>query len=177
MKGLGFLRRGLARIWRLPFLANIRRNHALEHATIHLLSARLPGVRLAGRSTSRGFYIYGDVPTPLLETTVREAMHRLQAGEHDLALHPHCGTNLATASVLTGLATAVSVMGRRRRWWDKLLTALPTALAALTLAQPLGYWVQEHVTTEAQLPQADIVHIQQFRWRRMTVHFVRMRYT
>ena len=165
------------RFWHWPVLANIRRNHAVEHATIHLLSARLPGVKLAGRSTSRGFYVYGNVPTLMLEEAVREALIRLRRGEHDLALHPHCGTNLVTASALAGVATALSMAGKRRQWGDKLLAALAAALAALDVAQPLGYWLQEHVTTEAAIPEADIVHIRRFEVGRVPVHFVRMRYT
>lgn len=165
------------RFWHWHVLANIRRNHAVEHATIHLLSARLPGTKLAGRSTSRGFYVYGDVPITLLEQAVREAVVRLRRGEHELALHPHCGTNLVAASTLAGFATALAMVGRRRRWWDRLLAALAAALAALTVAQPLGYWLQEHVTTEASIPEADIVHIRRFSVGRMPVHFVRMRYT
>lgn len=172
--------RGLAWIrwlWNMPPLRNTRRNHAVEHATIHILTARLPGVRLAGRSTARGFYIYGDVPTHLLEEAVREAIARLQQGEHRLALHPHCGTNLVTASTLAGVATAVALAGKHRRWWDKLLASLAAATAALTVAQPLGYWAQEYLTTDARLPQADVVHIRRFQTRYITVHFVRIRYT
>lgn len=165
---------GLRRLWNVGPLLNTRRNHAIEHATIHLLSARLPGVRMAGRSTHRGFYIYGEVPTHVLEETVREAISRLQQGEHNLAIHPHCGTNLVTASVLAGVATVISAAGRRRRWWDKILAGLAAATVALAAAQPLGYWIQEHVTTDAIIRRAELAHIRRFQVGGMSVHFVRL---
>ena len=172
MKGI----RSLQRLWNMKPLLNTRRNHAIEHATIHLLSARLPGVRMAGRSTHRGFYIYGNVPTEMLEQAVREAITHLREGDYRLALHPHCGTNLVTASVLAGLATILSVAGKRRHWWDKLVAGLGAATAALAAAQPLGYWVQEHVTTDAIVGTAELAHIRKFQAGGMTVHFVRIVY-
>ena len=165
---------GVRWVWNLKPLLHTRRNHAIEHATIHLLSARLPGVRMAGRSTPRGFYIYGNVPTDLLEQAVREAIARLRRGEYRLALHPHCGTNLVTASVLAGVATVFSVAGRRRRWWDKLLAGLAAATVAVAAAQPLGYWVQEHITTDAAVAAAELAHIRRLRAGGMTIHFVRI---
>ncbi len=168
------LTRLLTSIWNAGPLRNTRRNHAIEHATIHLLSRRVSDTRLAGRSTHRGFYIYGNVPTEVLEQTTREAIERLQCGEHELAIHPHCGTNLVTASVLAGMTTAFALAGKRRRWWDKLLSALVATTVALAASQPLGYWLQEYVTTEATVSQVDVAHIRRFQVGNMTVHFVRI---
>ncbi|MBE9507029.1 MAG: hypothetical protein IMY86_03185, partial [Chloroflexi bacterium] len=47
----------------LPPVSRVRRNHALEHATMHVLSERYRNLRLVGRSSLWGFYIYGNVPT------------------------------------------------------------------------------------------------------------------
>lgn len=166
----------LQKLWHLAPIANTRRNHAIEHATVHLLSARLPGVRMAGRSTPFGFYIYGDVPTEMVERAVREAIRRLQAGEHQLAVHPHCGTNLVTASVLAGVATVLAVAGKKRRWWDRVPAALMAATVALAAAQPLGYWAQENITTDPQVAHAHVVHIQRRQVGNMPVHYVRVSY-
>ncbi len=166
--------RVLTSLWNAGPLRNTRRNHAIEHATIHLLSGRVSGTRIAGRSNPRGFYIYGNVPTEMVEHAAREAIARLQRGEHELAIHPHCGTNLVTASVLAGMTTAFALAGKRRRWWDKLLSALVVTALALAASQPLGYWLQEHVTTEATISQADVAHIRRFQMGNMTVHFVRI---
>src|SRR5690606_39313938 len=96
--------RALARL-AAPFLntsivRRVRRNHGLEHATIHLLSRKLKNLNMAGRSTASGFYLYGNVSTAEIEQTVAEALNRMRAGEHGLAIHPNCGTGLVTAGVL-----------------------------------------------------------------------------
>ncbi|MER3469342.1 MAG: hypothetical protein C4314_05250, partial [Thermoflexus sp.] len=56
----------------------IRRNHALEHATVHLLSQRFPGQPMAGRSTPSGFYLYGNVPMEAVVAAAHEALERLR---------------------------------------------------------------------------------------------------
>ena len=79
----------------MPVVARVRRNHALEHATIHVLSQHDRTLRLVGRSSPSGFHIYGQVDTQVLASAVSEALVRLQSGEVELAVHPRCGTNLA----------------------------------------------------------------------------------
>ncbi|NPA90388.1 MAG: hypothetical protein GXO55_02885 [Chloroflexi bacterium] len=162
---------------RIPPVANTRRNHAIEHATIHILSERLPGVSMAGRSTPFGFYIYGDIPTDALRDAVREAIRRLQEGEMRLAIHPHCGTNLVTASVLAGLAAVLSLAGKKRKWWDRLPTALVSTTLALAAAQPLGYWAQDVLTTDPHVSKAQLVSIRRSGAGKHKIHFVRLTHT
>ena len=45
----------------IPAVDRTRRNHGLEHATITILSQRIRGVSLVGRSTPNGFHLYGNV--------------------------------------------------------------------------------------------------------------------
>src|SRR5260370_39939288 len=75
------------------FGRRIRQNHALEHATITILSGMVPDLRVSARSSSSGFIILGDVDLGLLRRALDEALRRLQAGEAELAIHPNCGTN------------------------------------------------------------------------------------
>src|SRR5579864_6326271 len=49
--------------YQLTLGAPVRENHALEHATIVLLSKRFPEVRFSGISFASGFFVFGDVPT------------------------------------------------------------------------------------------------------------------
>jgi len=42
-------------------IERIRRNHALEHATLHVLESQRPNLRAGGRATAHGFYLYGDL--------------------------------------------------------------------------------------------------------------------
>ena len=55
-------------------IGSIRRNHALEHATIAVLANKLGhDVRLVGRATRNGFYLYGDMPTEGVRGATTEA--------------------------------------------------------------------------------------------------------
>lgn len=89
----------------------LRRNHAVEHATMHILARRHPYLNAVARTDLDGFNVYGQVDTKTLADTAAEALGRLQNGESDLAVHPRCGTNLAVSGLLAGVGTFVA-MGR-----------------------------------------------------------------
>ena len=134
------------------FVSRVRRNHGLEHATIHLLSARYPRTMFVGRSDLSGFFLWGDVPGEAVAQATREALSRLRAGERRLAIHPNCGTNLLTASLLAGTAAYLSMAGSSSRNWrdrfDRLPLAIFASMLGLLVAQPLGTWIQAGLTVE-----------------------------
>lgn len=147
-----------------PSLSRVRRNHGLEHATIHLLSRRFPQRSFIGRSDPGGFYIYGEVETSILEEIVLEGLDRLQHGEHQLAIHPNCGTNLVTSGLLAGGASFLALMGSDREGWRRRLDRLPNAIllamGALLIAQPLGRTAQKHITVQADPEDLQVIGIQ-----------------
>jgi hypothetical protein len=141
------------------YIESVRRNHALEHATVSLLIARLgPDIRLIGRASEDGFFIYGDVPSDALADCAKEGLARLKRGEAFWAVTPLCGTNIATAGILASLSTmAVLGSGQRR---DNLGMAIVAGIVAVTVAQPLGRLIQRHVTTSPDLADTEIVSIE-----------------
>ncbi|MCH6555629.1 MAG: hypothetical protein IH797_03335 [Chloroflexi bacterium] len=150
----------------------IRRNHALEHATISILLSRHgPHVRVVGRAAPDGFYIYGDIPTERLREFAHEGLARLQRGESHLAVSPLCGTNLAVAGVLAGLASLFA-MGSRNRL-QGIPGAIMAAMLAVIAAQPLGRLVQKHVTTSPELDGVRIVSVEPMGRRFPRLHKVR----
>lgn len=153
-------------------IGRVRRNHALEHATIHVLTEKHHRLRVVGRSTFNGFFLYGDLSTEMVVEAAQEAHRRLRAGERHLAVHPKCGTNLVTAGSLAGLATFAVMGSSRRRRLDLLPSALLAATAALILAQPLGPQLQAHITTWADLGDLTIKGVQRKDRGGLTVHFV-----
>lgn len=135
-----------------------RRNHALEHATVQIILARLgPTTRLVGRAVPDGFFIYGAIPTDVIERSVQEGLGRLQNGEAALAVTPLCGTNIAVAGILTGALSMLS-MGRTRSP-GRLPSVITAAMLGIVAAQPLGRLVQEHITTRPDLERTRIVGI------------------
>jgi len=131
----------------IPAIVRVRRNHALEHATMHVLARHHQTLRLVGRSSLSGFHIYGQVDTEALASAASEALVRLQNGERELAVHPRCGTNIALAGVLAGVSTFGVMTGRSHSKLDKLPQVVLAATAAILVAQPLGGWVQSRITT------------------------------
>jgi hypothetical protein len=150
------------RIPESSFFSRIRRNHGLEHATLHVLSQLHPKTNMAGHSDTGGFWIIGDVPIEDVYESVEQALTRLRAGEENLAIHRNCGTNFVTAGVLAGSAAGLSMLGAGTRVRDKL-ERLPLAMllatAALILAQPLGFALQERVTTSGKPGELRVVEI------------------
>jgi hypothetical protein len=65
----------------LPLIADIRRNHALEHATINVLSESCADLNLVGRSDWTGFTLYGPIHTDEVAAAASIALERLRAGE------------------------------------------------------------------------------------------------
>ncbi len=140
-----------------PWLDAIRRNHALEHATVAVLLARHGPMRLAGRATASGFVIIGNLDPAELEDAAHEALRRLRAGESSLAVSPLCGTTLAVGAGLSALAaTLVLATGRP---WTRLPNAFTAAAIAGIAGQPAGRWVQQHVTTLADHRRVEILGV------------------
>lgn len=147
---------------KIPWLARVRRNHGLEHATLHVLAKRYPGKNMAGHSDNKGFWLIGDLSTEEVASAVDEALQRMQAGESNLAVHPNCGTNFATAGTMAGVAGAAAMLGvgpRKRDKLDRLALAASLATIALIFAQPVGLFVQKYFTTSGVPGELNVVEI------------------
>jgi len=161
------------RLFNTSFIAHTRRNHALEHATIHLLNGRHPTAKLGGWSTPAGFYVYGHVPTADVQGAASEALYRLRRGERNLAVYPRCGTNLVTAGTLVGsIAFLTMLPGDNRSRRERLPLLILLSTLALLLAQYLGPAVQEYVTTDVNHSDSHIVKVERGTAGRTPVHRV-----
>jgi hypothetical protein len=150
---------------------SVRRNHALEHATIAVLLAKLGQMRVIGRATADGFYIYANVPTSRLGEFAEEALDRLKRGESHLAVSPLCGTNLVVAGMLAGIGSYLALDSGRNRLGG-LPGAITAAMIGVLAAQPLGRLVQKHYTTSPDLAGVSIVSIERI-GRGSTLHKIR----
>lgn len=141
----------------LLFGRRIRQNHALEHATVTVMTRRMPDLRLSARSNSRGFVIFADLDPVLVRRAGEEALARLQAGESELAIHPNCGTNLAVGTSLAMIGSLFALMALRPR--VRVASAVASSVAGLAAARPLGTVVQRHVTTLPDLRGVSITSV------------------
>ena len=130
----------------------IRRNHALEHATINIL--RRKGMRgaIGGMSGPNGFWLIGKVDPTTLQEASEEALARLRNGEKHLAIQQQCGTNYVVPGVLAGLAAwLVMIFPGKHDWkdrWERLPVVMMMVTLVTILAKPLGPLVQEKLATD-----------------------------
>lgn len=129
-----------------------RRNHALEHATIHVLSNHFPGLTLAGHSNPTGFVLLGDLPVESVREAVVEALSRLQNGEHQLAIHDGCGTNYVATSSLAAIFGFMAMSGTRnnRERLQRMPWMMIFSMLAVILGLPFGRVLQKNVTTNPE---------------------------
>lgn len=150
-------------------ISRVKRNHGLEHATIHILSESHKRFSAQGNSDHRGFHlnIYGDVTEDDVRAAVAEAHRRMKAGERHLAVHPNCGTVLVTTAALATLAAQVALAvenwrepsgGRVRPL--SVLNAMPGAMVAVVgaiiVGRPLGVRLQERYTVDGDLADLEV---------------------
>lgn len=128
-------------------LHRTRQHHAIEHATLHVLASRHTDKRFTGYSDPLGFTIAGDVDEHSLRRAVGDALLRLQAGEHSLAIHPNCGTNLVTSAVLVALVA--SITGRKRNALERFITTLIAVVPVIFFAKTIGLYLQGYTTSTA----------------------------
>ncbi len=142
----------------MNIITAVRRNHALEHATIAVLMSRLgPSIRLMGRAAPDGFHVVGNVSEESVADAAREGLARLKSGDHSLAVSPLCGTNLAAAGLLAGIGALLAM--RRNRGWGGLHEVVLATTVGVVLGQPLGRRVQKHLTTSPEVEGMRIVGV------------------
>src|SRR5215211_2546616 len=145
----------------LPLLLETRRNHSVEHATLHILARKYPKMTMGGHSNPTGFYLMGGFTKEEIQEAADEAMRRIRAGEKELAIHEGCGTNIATSTLLPAAFAFVPMQQARSNFWRVFLIPFAIGLAVFGyfLSKPLGPWLQRNVTTEANLGSMRIVDI------------------
>jgi hypothetical protein len=134
----------------------LRRNHALEHATIVVLMEREPGRKLSGFSTDEGFYVQGVRSTQEVESAAREALRRLRNGEKGLAIHRNCGTTIVAANLLAAILFLGALGLGLYMNWPLYLLILVSVVLAFALRVPLSLLLQRFVTTDADLTNAEV---------------------
>ncbi|MBW4576170.1 MAG: hypothetical protein KME08_12915 [Aphanothece sp. CMT-3BRIN-NPC111] len=139
----------------------LRQVHALEHATVWVLSdaanflgysrsptaPQLDNEQLGGLSTDQGFYLYGQVNAAQLQRAVRIALQRLTNGEWHLAVHPRCGTNLSVGILLTAGLVLSTYLILPRSPIEQIFGLGLAATAATHLTPDLGSLAQRYLTT------------------------------
>jgi len=162
-------------ILEFPPIARTRRNHGLEHATIHVLSKKYPHVSLGGISTPKGFTIIGNVPTEDVAEAAIEALKRLRAGEAELAQHPNCGTNFVISGMFAGFGAWLGMVGVGKGFGKKtrrLPVMMLMATLALILTRQVGPMVQKEITTTGDPGEMELVRVETALQTNLKIHHI-----
>jgi hypothetical protein len=148
----------LSPVLNAPYVLRVRRNHGLEHGTVHMLNRQK--YILSGISSLTGFVLIGDVPTEKVQKAADEALRRFRKGERALAIHPNCGTNLVTSVLLTTFIGAAGFAGTtRRQAWERFGMVALLMMGAALYSLPLGLKLQEHFTTSGDMGDLEVVRV------------------
>ena len=150
-------------ILNFPPISRIRRNHGLEHATIHTLSEKFPNIPIGGISSPFGFTILGEVETEDVAEAAVEALKKLRAGQSDLAMHPNCGTNFAVSGIFAGLAAWLGMVGvgnSTKKKLERIPLMMTLATMALILTRPLGPIIQKQITTTGDPQRLELTKVE-----------------
>ncbi|MCJ7622197.1 MAG: DUF6391 domain-containing protein [Anaerolineaceae bacterium] len=157
-------------------VGQVRRNHAMEHATLHMLTKKKNSQFFAGHADHRGFRIFGNATTEEVHEAVEEALVRLRAGEKRLAVHPNCGTNFVVSGIMAGCAAWLGMLGTEssfRRKLDRLPIIIMVTTLVLIYSRALGPLMQEHLTTNAKIGNLQVIEIMRHDRGRAIIHRIR----
>ncbi len=149
-------------LWQTFTNKQVRRNHALEHATANVLEEKYGSSRVAGMAFKDGFKLFGDLPHPsLMVEAAREGLQRLRNGESRLAIHPRCGTALAIGQFIFAASFIFIVFFLHSISIIDILLAIGLSFL---LSKPLGLLAQKFLTTSTDVKDMKLVDLKADRW-------------
>lgn len=143
-----------SQIYRIATNLVLRRNHALEHATVNVLERRYGYRNLAGYAENNGFYIIGTNNIFQVEQAAREALTLLKRGEKELAVHDKCGTSISMVNFLSAIVFISLIFATGN---FSIINVLLAILLANSLGPLLGKFVQRYFTTSTDVAEMEIV--------------------
>ncbi len=132
----------------------LRKNHALEHATVNILEQEYGYQGLAGYAEDSGFYIIGAVNIWTVEEAARRGLALLNQGFSKLAIHTRCGTSITAANFISAVIFLFLLFYTGNFSIFNMLIAIVMA----NLAGPLlGQLLQRYFTTSSNVREMEIV--------------------
>ncbi|RJQ41330.1 MAG: hypothetical protein C4545_06910 [Anaerolineaceae bacterium] len=153
----------------------VRSNHALEHATLHVLSTEVTRARVSGLSDAGGFWLLGEVPTALVFESARGALERMKAGDTGLAMHDNCGSNLVPSIMVSGGLAWLAMAGTGNSLRKKAVRfpiAVLLALVGFEAAKPIGPLLQEKTTSTDHVDSMVVREVRCYKPYGLVIHRV-----
>jgi len=161
---LGFAARSFFRIilgprelFRVLINRKVRKNHALEHATINIIENNKRVSGITGMSFDGGFSINGQLDADYVLSAAREALVRLKKGERHLALSRRCGTTVIVVNIISAAVFIVLlIIGGKLA----ILPVILSLVAAYMLGPLVSPMVQRLITTDPEVSSIEITGVE-----------------
>lgn len=161
---LGFAARSLAwlimgpkELMRIVSDRKVRRNHAMEHATINVLEEKYGLAGLSGMAFENGFAIGGYPAPDLILNAAETARQRLADGETELAVNRRCGTTMVVINTVASVIFILLLLVAGKISITSVLFSLVVAWLIGSAASPM---VQRYVTTDSQVSHLVITGVE-----------------
>lgn len=148
---------------RLLLSRRMRRNHALEHATINVIEQRYGRSGLTGMPARDGFHLRGRISPHVITTAAQEGIRRLGRGERQLAINRRCPTSLISTQILL-LILFVGAMFLINQGYSAPLFLI-AVLAAALLGPPVSPYLQRVALID---PNPDVLAIRDVEYEEPT---------
>jgi len=137
---------------------DIRRNHALEHATSNILEkyAGRP-LPISGIAQKNGFIISGLGDPEMIIEAAQEGLRLLKQGKCSLAIHRRCGTSIAIANFT---AAVIFLLILILTGYFSVLSIIISLFLANVLGRNFGSFIQKYFTTSCDVENMHIVGIE-----------------
>lgn len=148
---------GPGQLLKVLFNRRVRRNHALEHATVNVLEEHFGNTNVAGLAYDEGFSLKGIDDAYLVLAAAKEGLARLKNGERHLAIHPRCGTTIVVTNTLSAVTFIVLLLVTGYLSW---LTVLIAILCAHVFGTALSKLAQRYLTTDQDVLGMEIIGVE-----------------
>jgi hypothetical protein len=134
---------------------NVRRNHAIEHATVSILNEQKIKPTVLGLAIPSGFIICSKSNKDEIISAANYGLKLMKSGVTEVSISQFCGTNLVVMALLTGVSTVL--LGRIPGTKPKNVLNITTGfLLSALISKPIGQIVQKYVTTDSNVKNIQI---------------------
>ncbi|MDO9509356.1 MAG: DUF6391 domain-containing protein [Thermovirgaceae bacterium] len=148
---------GPRELFRILANRKVRRNHAMEHATINIIQEKTGVAGLSGMAFDDGFSISGMFDPDGILRASREAQRRLSGGEKHLALSRRCGTTIVVVNTISAIVFIFLLFMTGKL---AIVPVLLSLLAACILGPVASPWVQRFITTDPDVKSTEITGVE-----------------
>ncbi|MCX7766416.1 MAG: DUF6391 domain-containing protein [Candidatus Sumerlaeia bacterium] len=143
----------------IAFNRRLRQNHSLEHATVNVIEEEVGKTNISGYAVKDGFKLYctADMPPEFIYQAAQIGLARLKSGEHNLAIHPRCGSSLLMTHFLFSVLVIAIFVGFNYLKPVYIITAL---VVINLLSRPLGALTQKFITTSPRVNDMVITELE-----------------